>query len=98
MKSTSQAQIIPTSKPCSCGSVVFEKVTEMRGYVVDIVTITPKGLKTKRAANKIRVEREPGSVKCSGCGKRIRLSESKADSVPMATKSDTASVNPKSSS
>jgi len=60
--------------PCSCGSRVFSKITEVRGWVTDLLTVTASGeIKVKRVANKVRIEREPKRVCCEGCGKRQPL-------------------------
>lgn len=88
MSATPQkSSLVPSLMPCSCGSVVFEKTTEMRGHVVDLLTITRGGVKTKRIADKVRVEREPKSVTCSSCGKR--------NSVPSASLAHAPPGNPK---
>lgn len=65
----------PILKPCSCGSRVFKKTTEMRGYIIDTVTILKDDtLALTRANDRIRVEREPKAVTCAHCGKRNRFS------------------------
>lgn len=80
---------------CSCGSAVFEKITEMRGRVVDLLTVTKRGVKTKRVANQVRVEREPRSVTCAGCGKRTSVGRAQRGPItPLLSKnSDSASVS-----
>lgn len=59
--------------PCSCGSVVFIKTTEVRGLWTSTLTIQDDGkIHSEGCGDHVRTEREPKTIRCDKCGKRHR--------------------------